>query len=427
MILKPYITIFLTTISFSFLHAEINNITDETQELVDVQSVRNVLTSFDPMEHTNGQIRLGYITSNDTSPRKSAYALGGHYDFATKRWEGIKLGLAAYSVLNLGISQNPSHVHSDFFNAQGNSYILLSEAHLDAHWGKTNIILGRQIVNTPHADGDDNRMMPNYFEAYTLTNTDIENVILNAGFITKMAGSGNNVDTSKFVNIHQTFDIQNQDDGSIYYASATYTGIKDLSLTFWYYHYKDIANVIYTEGGYTHTLQKDIELTFGIQYNQSAQSGVSLLGIQEARTYGLSAEAKFNQVGLTVLSAYNKDNGSGAVGLSLGGGPLFTSMEDQTLDVLGASGKVWMIGAGYAMEYVGVNGLTLGLAYAKFQAEDASVYSSNEINAIMEYTWNDKLTFVTVYASIDFDAGRDVNNNPLNDYQLFRLIGKYNF
>lgn len=112
---------------------------------------------------------------------------------------------------------NSDNLNGDFFDMKGNSFILVSEAYLDAKWGNTTVLLGRQTVETPHANSDDNRMMPNYFEAYTISNTDIQDVILNAGFITEMAGAGNVIDTSKFVKMGETLGIQNEEIDGLYY------------------------------------------------------------------------------------------------------------------------------------------------------------------------------------------------------------------
>ncbi|HEB37757.1 MAG TPA: outer membrane porin, OprD family, partial [Thermoplasmatales archaeon] len=322
---------------------------------IEVRSVRGVLSEYDPMEHTKGQLRAGYITfSEDGASRTSAYALAGHVHFNTKRWNAFMVGAEAYTVLNLGINQNPLNLNGDFFDENGKSFILLSQVYLDWKWCNTEIKLGRQILDTPHADSDDIRMMPNYFEAYTITNTDIDNLTLSAGIIDKMAGWENGVNSPDFVDVGETLGV-NKIDG-IYYASASYEGIKDLSLSLWYYHYSDIADVVYAEAGYSYTFSKNTTFTLGLQYDGSHQTGAALLGKQDADTYGISLEAEFADLGLTVLAAYNQDDGeTGATGLSLGGGPFFTSMEDQTLDAIGSSGKAWTVGAGYNFESLGIN------------------------------------------------------------------------
>lgn len=399
-----------------------------TQQPIKVRSVRNILGEYDLMEHTKGQLRAGYITfSEDGASRTSAYALGGHYHFNTKRWNGLMIGAEAYTVLNLGINQNFLNLNGDFFDENGKSFILLSQAYLDGKWDNTEIKLGRQVLDTPHADSDDIRMIPNYFEAYTITNTDIDDLTLTAGLIRKMAGWENAINSADFVNVGETLGTSKESDG-IYYASASYEGIKDLSLSLWYYNYNDIANVIYAEAGYSYALAKETTLTFGLQYDSSEETGASLLRKQDANTYGLSMELASESMGVHILAAYNKDTGeTGAMGLSLGGGPFFTSMEDQTLDAIGTAGSAWLIGAGYHFETIGIDGLNAGIAYGNFKAKNNSHYESKEIDIVIDYSLNEKFSLTVAYASVQFDAGLDNNGDPLQDYDQFRVIANYNF
>ena len=401
---------------------EDSNVTENINKPIEIKTVRGVLGEYDLMQHTKGQLRAGYITfSENGASRKSSYALAGHYHFNTKRWNGLMVGAEAYTVLDMGINQNSLNVNSDFFDADNKSFIILSQAYLAGKWGNTEIILGRQTLDTPHADSDDIRMIPNYFEAYTITNTDIADLTLTAGLIRKMAGWENSVNSAKFVNVNETLGTANDTDG-IYYASASYEGIQDLSLSLWYYNYNDIANVIYAEAGYSYTLAQETSLTLGLQYDSSKETGTALLGKQDSNTFGVSMELASETMGVHILAAYNQDNGeTGAMGLSLGGGAFFTSMEDQTLDAIGAPGRAWMIGAGYHFEAIGIEGLNAGIAYGNFKADDTDLYESNEIDAIIDYSFNDKLSVTAAFASVDFKM------NDTEDYDQFRVIANYNF
>ncbi len=400
---------------------ELCEVQQNEHQPIEVRSVRSILSKYDPMEHTKGQLRAGHITlSEDGASRARSHALGGHVHFSTKRWNLLMVGAEAYTILNLGIHQNPLNMNGDFFDENEKSFILLSQAYLDIKWCNTEIKLGRQILDTPHADSDDIRMMPNYFEAFTIANTDIDNLTLLAGMIDKMAGWENGINSPDFVDVGKTLGTHKID--SIYYASASYEGIKNLSLSLWYYHYSDIANIIYAEAGYSYIFSENTIFTLGLQYDSSKQTGAVLLDKQESQTYGISIESEFTDLGLTLLAAYNQDNGkTGAMGLSLGGGTFFTSMEDQTLDALGTSGKAWIIGAGYNFEKTGIDDLTIGIAYGNFEADNASLYKSEEIDVVLEYNFDDKVSMTVAFSSIDHKVA------AAEDYNQFRLIANYNF
>ncbi len=406
------------------IHAKTTIFEDNNISTIDknikIKTVRKVLGTNDPIAHSKGQLRTGFITfQEEGSDRTSAYGLGGHFHFDTKRWNGLAIGLSAYTVLNMGIKQNPSYLNGDFFDAKGKSFMALTEAYLDGKWGETEIKLGRQILDTPHADSDDIRMIPNYFEAYTFSNTDVDNLTLKAGLITKMAGWENGIDSSHFKKTSEVLGVEKTE--GIFYASARYDGIKELSASLWYYNYLDIAEVLYAEIAYHLHISDDFLLTTGLQYDGSRESGQALLGQQDAQTYGLSLELDNEALGLHILAAYNRDNGStGAFGLSLGGGPFFTSMEDQTLDAIEGPGRSWLLGFGYHFDTVGLEGLALGVAYGDFKAKNDADYASNEMDIALDYIWSKKLTLTAAYASVRFDTD-DAN------YDQLRVFANYSF
>ncbi|MEA3418141.1 MAG: OprD family outer membrane porin [Campylobacterota bacterium] len=387
----------------------------------DVRSVRNILGEFNPVEHTKFQIRTGYINLNEEgSAQSSAYALGGHFHLNTKRWNGLKLGASLYTVLNLGINQNPLSVNPDFFDANDNSFALFSEAFIEGRWGNTEIKAGRQSLETPHADSDDIRMMPNYFTAYTINNNDIDGLTLSAGLITQMAGWENGIDSSKFVNIDEVLGTGADTDG-IYYAAATYEGIENLELSLWYYNFDQISNVLYAEAAYQYAIAPKTILSMGLQYESASATGDALLGDIDSNTFGARANIKFKDLGLRVLAAYNKVTGDTGVNLSLGGGPFFTSMEDQTLDAIERPGTAWMVGTGFNFKKIGIEGLIIGLAYGHFEADDDSLHAGSEFDAVLNYALDEKLTITAAFASID----HEIENSE--DSKQFRIIANYNF
>ncbi|SFV91062.1 hypothetical protein MNB_SV-4-616 [hydrothermal vent metagenome] len=330
------------------------------------------------------------------------------------------LALSAYTVINPAINQNSLHTNPDFFDASNKSFALLSKAYIDGKWHNTEVKLGRQSLDTPFADSDDIRMMPNFFNAYTLKNTDIAHLTLQAGFIDKMAGWENGVDSSRFVDIAQV--LGTDDTNGIYYASAAYD-IDDLSLSLWYYRYTDIADILYAEAGYAYTLFEYAALTLGLQFSDTHQTGAALLGTKNAHTFGVSTKIAFASLGITLLGAYNKDNGkSGACDLSLGGGPYFTSMEDQTIDAIGAQGSAWMGAVGYDLSALGIKNMTCGIAFGKFTANEENMhYHTKETDIVVEYAPLDQFTMTAAYARVNH---KDDNGA---DFSQFRLIVSYSF
>ncbi|NPA29329.1 MAG: OprD family porin [Epsilonproteobacteria bacterium] len=413
--MKPFSTLLLTAAVTLPLAA------GESTTPVEITTVRGVLSKVEPLEHTTGQIRAGYIDlkMNRCDSHNNAFAVGGHVHLNSKRWQGMMVGVEGYFVEDLGLqSNNPDKVNGDFFDKDKEGFATLSQAFIDGKWGNTEIKIGRQMIDTPHADSDDIRMMPNYFTAYLLINTDCEGLTLTLGQIDQMAGWENGVDAKKFVPVEKTLGSDKKTDG-IYLVSAVYKGFEKLTLQAWYYDIDDIANVIYLEAGYE--LPTDwATLTFGVQYDTAKERGDEVLGDIDSRTWGVSVETAFEN-GLTLLTAYNADHGdTGAFG-SLGGGPFFTSLEDQTLDAVGQKGDAWIAGAGYDLAGLGLEGLNMGVVYGRFAADKTDDYETAETDIALKYVIGERFTATLAYALIDDKTDAD------EDYEQFRVILNYNF
>ncbi|MCB4783865.1 MAG: OprD family porin [Sulfurovum sp.] len=390
-----------------------------TKPYTSTQSIRGALGAHNTTVHTEGELRTGYITfkKNGAQPI-SACALGGHMHVDTERWNGMMIALSAYTVLNPSGNQNPLHQNSDFFDNNGKGFSTLSEAFIDAKWKNTHIKLGRQTLDTPLVDADDIRMIPNYFTAYTITNTAIENLMLAVGLIDKMAGWENGVNASEFVNISQVLGANEETDG-VYYMSISYEGIQDTSLSLWYYRYDNIEDILYAEADYTQMLSKSIVTTLGLQYAHGQNSGRALLGAKDASTFGANIKINFQKRGTTLMVAYNKDNGqTGAIDLSLGGGPFFTSMEDQTIDAIAGEGAAWM---GGLTINIPVN-TTFGVYYGMFRSDTLTThYHASETDLVIKYSPNNHITLTAVYALIKH------KDDNIVDHNQFRFIGNYSF
>ena len=383
----------------------------------EIESVRDILGAMDLAKHADAQIRAGYINQNNkgslTEPDNDAFAIGGHIHLSTERKWGFKLEGELYTVQDLGLLNNdPNKVNPDFFDKEKSGFSLLSQALISYKYKNSELKIGRQLIDTPHADSDDIRMIPNYFMAYLFTNKDIDNLTLTLGKINQMAGWENGKDSSKFIKISDTFDV-NEDTNGIYLASAVYE--KDnYTLQTWYYDIDEIADVFYLEAGYEFSADF-INCSLGVQYDAANDRGKKLLGEVDSSTWGVSLELNYQN--LTILTAYNEDNGnSGAFG-SLGGGAFFTSLEDQTIDAIEESGKSWIVGSNLQIN----NNFQIGAVYGKFQADNKENYNTSEIDIVAEYSLKDKISLSAVYASID-----DKTNSNL-DYDIFRIIANYNF
>jgi len=407
--MKNLISLFAISLSLAKLLAA-----DMANEQIDTTTIRSDIGKVQPLEHTEAQVRFGFINLNNESTNDTkSFAVGGHLHLDSKRWQGIRVGFEGYAVKDLTLFYNSDDTNRDFFDRQGNGFITLSQAFIDGKFKNTTIKLGRQMIDTPHIDSDDIRMMPNYFQAFVIKNRDFKNLELTIAKVDKMAGWENGLDSSKFIDLEKVAGSDRNGDG-LYMLSAVYDGIDDLTLQAWYYYLSDLYDIIYLEIAKEFRV-KQATFTLGLQYDRANGIGNMLLGDIGSSTFGLSLHTIFENSGLQLLFAYNRDLGkTGAIG-SFGGGPFFTSLEDQTIDAIGEKGDAWIIGSEYNFK-----NFKLSAIYGSFQADNKNNYNVTETDFISEYEISDRFSATLAYALIN-----DKNLN--NGYNQLRFIMNYNF
>ncbi|SFP79239.1 OprD family outer membrane porin [Hydrogenimonas thermophila] len=407
--MKKLIFLFAISLSLTKILAA-----DMVNEQIDITTIRNYIGDVQPLEHTKAQIRFGFLNLNmadESLNDTKSFAIGGHLHLGSKRWHGVKVSFESYAVKDLTLLYNSDDTNRDFFDSQGNGFITLSQAFIDGKFKNTTIKLGRQMINTPHLDSDDIRMMPNYFQAFVIKNSDFKNLELTVAKVDKMAGWENGLDSSKFIDIEKVAGSDKNSDG-LYMLSAVYNGIEDFNFQAWYYYLRDLYDIIYLE------IVKEFKVnqatfTLGLQYDRSNGIGSMLLGDIGSSTYGITLHTHYS--GLQLLFAYNKDLGkTGAIG-SFGGGPFFTSLEDQTIDAIGEKGDAWIIGCEYNFK-----NFKLSTIYGSFQAKNKEIYNVTETDFISEYEISNRFSVTLAYAMIN-----DKNLN--NGYNQLRFIMNYNF
>lgn len=144
----------------------------------------------------SGQIREFTIsrsveyTDSSKDYTRNANAIGGYLKFETADYKGLSLGTALYTTNGFWLDDDRTDltkVDPTLFGPNNSSYALLGEAFVQYKYENTAFKGGRQKLNTPMAGADDARMIPNLFEAYVLSNTDITNTTLVLGHVTKFA------------------------------------------------------------------------------------------------------------------------------------------------------------------------------------------------------------------------------------------------
>lgn len=390
-----------------------------------------------------GQIRAFYIDrdySGIVSTHRDATAIGGYLKYETGVYNGLNLGAAFYTTNGLMIRDNKAtnpEVDPTLLGKDNDSITYLGEAYFQYKNGNTTFKGGRQKLDTPMAGSDDARMLPNLFEAYMLSNTDIKDTMFMAGHITKFAqgtfgraynGAGSYADkvlsvTSGYSMVDSKNHVGEFVDMGTYaigentlgvsVLSASYTGVKGLKLQLWDYYAHDILNAIYAEA------------TYGWSYASSIAPYVAAQWINE-RDVGSNAMAELNKVKSDFLGAkagvkvanfdlygavsHNTKEDNAAINggtVTPWGGMAAYTQGMVTRHQFMAGTDTWKAAASYDWKDYGIN-LNTGVFYVEFKMDPLNGYST------------------AGYQTTASEAGFDIIYNPqaVKNLQL-RLRGNF--
>lgn len=242
-------------------------------------------------------------TSLPSSKDDSVSAVGGSINAITGSFYGLKLG-ATFQASSVISNTNNNSIFSNDMDVSGS---VLSESYLDYSLLKTNLKAGRQFIFTPllssAIDGKSSEsIIKDSFEAYVLTNTDIPNTTLVAGYVDKYQGKTDGArDVSKF-NAFQ--------DGA-YTIYAKNTSVKDLTLQVQYLDESGLTsatdkNAFYFQADYA--VGKHL---LSAQY-LSSEDKTQAANAQDGTLYGLKAMGPLGIDKLGYLVAYNSSTDKNA-------------------------------------------------------------------------------------------------------------------
>ncbi len=265
------------------------------------------LFASDSIRHTlvSGNLRLGYIDRDEEGEHSHAAATGGHVSVTSLIRRGLRAGGTVYTTQKAGSGKN-----GEFFDSDGGGYTMIGQAWLAAEFDHNTLKAGRFSLDTPHADSDDIRMIPNNFQGIVFTNKSLPGTVFHALHLDKWAGV--DADTpEKFTTLP----------GSVNAIGMAYDGIRDLTLQTWHYDTSGFARLVYAEAFYATS-----RFQFGVQLGRQSDRTTDNSG-PDADISGIMAGASVGD--FTFSTAYNKVSGIATNGF--GGGPWFTSADDHTI------------------------------------------------------------------------------------------------
>lgn len=352
----------------------------------------------------------------DGAADSQAWAAGGALKYRSG-WlrDRLTLGATAYTSQRL---YGPDDKDGTLLLKQGqNGYTVLGESHLMARvTDQAMLRLYRQDINLPYLNRQDNRMVPNTFEAYLLFNVEDPRFNYVGGHVRQMKRRNE----TDFISMSAAAGATDTDRGvSTLGARYRFTASNDLGAIV--YHGWDVMNVFYTEGNLAWPLGDDLALKVSAQYTDQRSIGDERIGKFETSAVGGKFAISYRQAILS-LAFSSVDNDSG-IRNPWGGYPGYLSLVNKDFDRAGED--AWLVGLSYDFSRVGLPGLSAFANYASGDTPDNGSKASpdqQEFDLTMDYRFSDVLDGLWIRGRTAFV---DQDGEGAEDSTDYRIIVNY--
>lgn len=280
----------------------------------------------------NGYFKTMYIQDDRKGVKldQTTFGVGGKVAVTTGAYHSLRGGIGYYKTDDLGIrSKNQKETDAYMFDVDKKPYTVMGEAFLEYSHGDTKLKFGRQEIDTPFISTYDYRIIPNLFEAYTLTHQATKDIKLTVGYVTKMSGLDGVVSFKDFESMsEQTYtslmlDENNKIDTGYDIVNvskiASHQGVIMTGLTksgnlgfqIWNYYCKDVLNATYMDTAFKADIDKANSITFegqiyGITEIGKFKNFLSQLGLNGSyMLYGAKISTDNKELGTQISFAFD--------------------------------------------------------------------------------------------------------------------------
>ncbi len=305
---------------------------------------------FAPVVH----LRTFYMDGETLSgAEQAAWALGGWAGVRSPWWgDMFQIGLVGYTSQKL---YGPDDKDGTRLLATGQSAInVIGEAYASLKVFDQTLTGYRQIIHRPFINAQDNRMVPNAFEAYTLTGA-TQTIHYAGGYIDKIKTR----DSNDFESMSAAAGGTGADKGTIF-AGATWDYVKhgyvraDAQFT------DDVFNTYYADGKFPIAIDSSTMLTLGAQYIHQKSTGAAQIGNFSTKAGGVQAAIDRGAFGAQVM--YTQTSSGFDTQNPYGDHPTYLYLMQSSFN--GAGEKAWGISGHVNFAGFGVPGLTAAAVYA---------------------------------------------------------------
>ena len=365
----------------------------------------------------------GLTTYGIVDDEKYGTSLGGIFGFDTASLYGLHLRFGAYVSQKIGVMnpKNKVHQNSDLFDANGGSYVYMGETALVYKNSYMQLQGGRIRLETPFVNSDDIRMSPNSFEGASAHIEFTDVVHSELYFLTRWAGfdSGEDVDT---------FKVLVPDGYGLSGGSLTYTFTPENEISFWYYNIDKESDILYVEAAGDVEINDFFHMEWGLQGAYIMERDNSNI---EGQVLGamVIADLSYLYVGLSYNHAFEEDGETITDGF--GGGPYYTSLDEQTLGAVSALAPgddlgVYRLALGTNIHIIGHQNLNIEVVHGHFYLEQSSA-EAVETDLMLSYRISERWQFESAYANVNL-RGIDYSVPEKREFRDFqRLVTRLDY
>lgn len=328
------------------------------------------------------QLRTYYFDQESTSGTPSAaWALGGWVG-ARSPWWGDVFQAAVNFYTSQRLYGPDGEGGTKLLQSDQAAINVLGEAFGAIRFAGQTFTAYRQLINRPFVNPQDNRMVPNTFEAYTLSGV-LDQVAYTGGYVTKEKVR----DTESFRWMSNVAGGSGNQEG-LAFAGATWNFAKSGYVRVDEQYAFDVFNTFYVDARYTVAMDDKTGIVLGAQYYPQTSVGDAQLGSFSTYGYGLHAGVNYGPVGAQL---YWTQTGKGRDTLNpFGSHASYLDLMQVSFSTAGE--KAWGVGANVDFASLGAPGLTAAAIYA--QGRDRLNYTTgapmpdrNETDVRVDYAF----------------------------------------
>lgn len=361
-----------------------------------------------------GQLRYYYFTQRDkdkdTSIKhvKESLAIGGFLKYETP-WikNALQFGVAGYASEPFPPQFNrPAKGGTGLLTTRNRGIATIGEAYLKGKMGGLTGTVFRQRIETPLVNGSDSRMIPQTFEAYSLTSKDFEELTLQAAWIERI--KLRDTDSFEYMSeVSKNSSMANTRRG-MFMAGGDWAPAPFKTRT-WYYHIQDYMRSIFLQAGGSHPIAEDLSWHWLAQGLDQRSTGDADGGSFHVDEFGLMGGVTIN--GFTFDAGGTVVDNTTKVVSRWGAYPFFNNMMAYANNRAGE--RSLYLSTEYDFKRIGWNGFTSSLKASLSKTPNEGRNASpnhTEYDLNMNYAFDGMLKGLTIQNRWSYQESKEDND-----------------